>query len=57
MILENKKSEEKKSTFKLKSFMKQKILGLYGINKSKIEDVPKDADDIMKLMPHDNTKI
>ena len=60
IILENKKAEENKdSSFELKNFMKKKILGLYGINESKIEDVSSDpeSEDITGLLPHDSTKI
>ena len=58
--MENKKAEENKdSSFELKNFMKQKILGLYGINDSKIEDVAAqpEPEDIAGLLPHDSTKI
>ena len=56
--MENKKPEEEKNTsFQLKNFMKQKILGLYGINKTKIEDTQSEPEDVVKLMPYDNTKV
>ncbi len=60
-IVENKKSHDTKGSFKLGSFIKKKILGMYGIedNSQFKASTPQDKNDkkneVADLLPHDNT--
>ena len=56
-LISKKKPEKRKLSFTLDSFIKEKILGMYGIRKrNKMKDKKKE-EAVSDLLPHDSTKI
>ncbi len=60
--VENKESKDQKNSFKLSSFIKKKILGMYGIKKSSTsysppEDLDSTENPISSLLPHEDNKL
>ena len=56
-MVSKKKPEKRKRSFTLDSFIKEKILGMYGIRKrNKMKDKEKE-ETVSDLLPHDSTKI
>lgn len=52
-----KKPEKRKLSFTLDSFIKDKILGMYGIKKRSKIKAKRREETVSDLLPHDSTKI
>lgn len=53
--LTNKEPEKNKFTFKLGNFIKEKILGMYGIEEKQKNPTAKETQ-LSELLPHDSSK-
>lgn len=56
-LISKKKPEKRKLSFTLDSFIKEKILGMYGIKKRNKMKAKKREETVSDLLPHDSTKI
>ena len=56
-MISKKKPEKRKLSFTLDSFIKEKILGMYGIRKRNKMKAKKREEAVSDLLPHDSTKI
>ena len=56
-MLSKKKPEKRKLSFTLDSFIKEKILGMYGIKKRNKIKAKGREETVSDLLPHDSTKI
>lgn len=56
-MVSKKKPEKRKLSFTLDSFIKDKILGMYGIKKRSKIKAKRREETVSDLLPHDSTKI
>lgn len=56
-LVSKKKPEKRKLSFTLDSFIKEKILGMYGIRKRNKMKANRKEESVSDLLPHDSTKI
>ena len=56
-MVNKKKPEKRKLSFTLDSFIKEKILGMYGIRKRNKMKAKEKEETVSDLLPHDSTKI
>ncbi len=56
-MVSKKKPEKRKLSFTLDSFIKEKILGMYGIKKRNKIKAKGREETVSDLLPHDSTKI
>ncbi len=56
-LVSKKKPEKRKLSFTLDSFIKEKILGMYGIRKRNKMKAKEKEETVSDLLPHDSTKI
>lgn len=56
-LISKKKPEKRKLSFTLDSFIKEKILGMYGIKKRNKMKAKKREETVSDLLPHDSTEI
>lgn len=56
-LISKKKPEKRKLSFALDSFIKEKILGMYGIRKRNKMKAKEKEETVSELLPHDSTKI